>query len=68
VDLEHRGDLVCEVVDERIGAVAVLLDIGHDDVGQRRDMLGLAGHAEVGPDEVDVERRPHCRADGGCHG
>lgn len=58
VELEDRDDLVGDVVDQWVGAVAVLFDIGHDDPCQRRRRLGLAGHAQVRTDEVDVELRP----------
>src|SRR5450432_1639413 len=48
-----------DVIDKRIGAVSVLLDIRHDHTGQRRYILGLAGHAEIRTDQVDVELDPN---------
>ncbi len=61
--LEHRGKLVCDVVDQRVGAVSVLLDAGHEDPGQGRDVVGPPGHPQVLASQVDVEGHPHRGAD-----
>jgi hypothetical protein len=46
----------------------MLLHIGHDYAGQRRDVLRVAGHAEIFSDEVDVESGPLCIPHEGLHG
>jgi hypothetical protein len=55
------------VVDQRVGAIPVLLDLRHDDTGECRHVFGLTGHPHVGPDDVDEELRPGRRPDGGGH-
>lgn len=63
--LDDGAYLVGDVIDEGIGPVAVLFDIGHDDASQWRHILGLTGHAQVRPDEVDVKLGPRRGADVG---
>jgi len=36
----------------------MLLDIRHDHAGQRRDVLRVAGHAEIVSDEINVKGCP----------
>lgn len=59
---------VRDVIGQRIGPVSMLLHIGHDDGGQRRDVLRIPGHKEIFSDEIDVEggpfRIPHEDLDG----
>jgi len=45
--LNDRADLVGDVIDERVGAVPVLLDVGHQHRREGRHHLGLAGHPHV---------------------
>ena len=66
--LEYRAGLVRDMIGKRIGPVAMLLHIGHGHAGQRRDILRLAGHAEILADEIDVERGPLRIPHGGLHG
>jgi hypothetical protein len=47
VALEHRCDLVGDVVNERARAVAVLLYVGNGDARQGRTGLGGPGHDDV---------------------
>ena len=49
-------------------SMAVRLHIGHDHAGQRRDVLRVAGHAEILSDEVDVEGCPLRIPHEGLHG
>jgi hypothetical protein len=46
----------------------VLLDVWDGNPSERRDVVWLAGHDDVGADEVDVELRPDCGADERGHG
>jgi len=46
----------------------VLLYMGHDYAGQRRDVVRVAGHAEIFSDEVDVEGGPLRIPHEGLHG
>ena len=48
--------------------VSMLLHIGHDHAGQRRDVLRVAGHAEILSDEIDVEGGPLRIPHEGLHG
>jgi hypothetical protein len=57
----HRCDLVRDVIDQRIGAISVLLDIGNHTTRERRNVIRLPGHLQICTDEVDAEMRPHCR-------
>ena len=66
--LEYRAGLVRDMIDKRIGPVAMLLHIGHDHAGQRRNILRLAGHAEILADEIDVECSPLRIPHEGLHG
>ena len=66
--LEYRTGLVRDMIDKRIGPVAMLLHIGHDHAGQWRNILRLAGHAEVLADEIDVECGPLRIPHEGLHG
>ena len=63
VSLEGGDDLVGHVVDERVDAVAVLFNVGHEDPGERWDRLRVPGHVQVGADEINAELGPDCRAD-----
>jgi hypothetical protein len=45
--LEYRAGLVRDVVDKRIGPVSMLLHIGHDHAGQRRDGRRLIDRWEM---------------------
>jgi hypothetical protein len=56
--LEYRAGFIRDVIGKRIGPVSMLLHIGHDYAGQRRDILRVAGHAEIFSHEVDVESGP----------
>ena len=55
---EHRGDLVRDVIDQRIRRIAVLRHVGHHHRDQRRDVLRLAGHPHAGSGEVGVKGGP----------
>jgi hypothetical protein len=63
VALIHCRHLVGDVVDQRVGAVAVLGDLGHDPARQRRHGFGLAGHRQALANQVDAEPDPRRRAD-----
>lgn len=54
VGFDHGADLVRDVISHRVGAVSGARGPGYRDRDERRDMVGLSGHAETG-DEVDVE-------------
>ena len=56
--LEYRSDLIRDVIDKRIDPVSMLLDIRHDHAGQRRDVLRVAGHAEILSEEINVKGCP----------
>ena len=67
--LEYRAGLVRNVVGKRVGPVSMLLHIGHDHAGQRRDLLRVAGHAEICfADEIGVEGGPLRVSHEGLHG
>ena len=66
--LEYGAGLVRGMIDKRIGPVPMLLHIGHDHTGQRRDVLRVAGHAEILSDEIDVEGGPLRIPHEGLHG
>jgi hypothetical protein len=65
---EYRTGLVRDVIGKRVSPVSVLLHIGHDHAGQRRDLLRVAGQAEILSDEVDVEGGPLRIPHQGLHG
>jgi hypothetical protein len=56
--LENRADFIRDMIDKRIGPVSMLLYIGHDHASQWRDVLRVAGHAEILSDEIDVKGCP----------
>jgi hypothetical protein len=60
-------DLVGDMVNERVGHIAMLFDVRHHDASQRRHLLGLTGHPEIRSSDVDVEGGPRRRADVGGH-
>lgn len=62
VALKGRYDLVGDVIDERIGAVAPLLEVGHCHPGERRDVLRIPRHPDVRADQVDSELLPERRS------
>jgi hypothetical protein len=63
VSLEYRGKLVSDVVDQRVGAVSVLLDAGHKDTGKGWYVVGPPGHPQVLASQIHVEGHPHRGAD-----
>jgi hypothetical protein len=66
--LEYRAGLVRDVTGKRVGPVSMLLHIGHDHAGQRRNLLRVAGHAEILSDEIGVEGGPLRVSHEGLHG
>lgn len=65
VSREHRHDFVRDMVDEGVGTITVLLYVRHNDPRQRRNVVGLPSHHQLGADDIDIELRPDCRADKG---
>lgn len=63
VALKGGSHLVGNVVDERIGLVAVLLHVGNRNVGKWRHLFGSSCDPNLRSDEVDAERAPFSRAD-----
>jgi hypothetical protein len=65
VALVGRSGLVSHVVDDRVGPIAALFDVGHHTSREWRYVVGLVSHAEIGADEIDVEPHPLGSPDAG---
>src|SRR5580692_3284655 len=63
VALHGRRNLVSDVIDQRIGAIPALRDVGHVDLCERRNLVWFTEHVEIGADKIHAELCPHCLPD-----